>query len=850
MKKKFLAFITSLMLMVGLFGVMPMTVNAATNTTLNISNGNIVFASSGVTQSGLAVAVADSYTIIGTNNFETVSVTDGTHNITLQNATIAANSLESAFSITGGTVNLTLEGSNTLSSNNDAGLQVSNVAALNILSSSTGSLTANGGGYSAGIGGNSAGGGGLCGNITINGGTVNANGGVQSAGIGSTGSGSGGNITINGGTVNAIGGEFGAGIGSKINGKNLKIKITGGNVNATGGNRAAGIGSGLAGKDNQVEISGGTVNAIGGSGSASIGNGCNNGAFLSTGATIKITGGSVRASSMSSVAPPSNGSTPVYLTTIALPSGIPANSSCVVKVDNVDFNVPNTHSDGKIYLYLTAAEHTVGLTYNAKTCSATETIFANDNNVMTLAYTPTVSSVTVPANASYKAGTNLDFTVTYDAAVDVTGSPSLPITLNIGGTVQATYVSGSGTAALVFRYTVAAGNTDTDGITVSPSINLNGGTITYNVDGTINATLNLNNVGSTAGVLVDTTVPIVTGVTDGLTYTTSKSPTFNEGTATLRKDAGTTEPYISGTAIPASGTYVLTVTDLAGNITIVNFTINIAVTTYTVKFNTNGGSTVNDLTGVAFNTTISKPIDPTKNGCTFGGWFKDTALTQPWNFTTDKVTANTELYAKWIVNAPAPTPTASPQITPTTTPNSTITDPTTGAIVDISGATFPAGVTSVFFNTGVMPTTGTNSKTFNVVTTLIGNDKALSNLKNLVVYDLKLVDQDGNVIKSFTGKVKVKIPVPAGMIGNIHVLWYDESTGKLQDMGAKVVDGYIEFETDHFSYYAIAQMAGLAAGASVTDNAKPITENGMPYAVIAFTLAVGMIAFKQKKAKK
>ena len=639
-------------------------------------------------------------------------------------------------------------------------------------------------------------------------------------------------------------------IGSKMNGKNLKIKITGGTVNATGGNRSAGIGSGLAGKDNHVEISGGTVNAIGGSGSASIGNGCDNETFLSTGAAVKITGGSVKASTMSPT-PTSDGVTPAYLTTITLPSDIPVNSSCVVKVGNVDFNVPTTHSDGKIYLYLTAAEHTVGLTYNAKTCIATSTILANDNNVMTLTYTPTVSSVTVPANASYKAGTNLDFTVKYHTAVDVTGTPS--ITIDIGGvTKSATYLAGSSTAALVFRYTVAAGNTDTDGISVGSSLNLNGGTITNNVDGTINAALNLNNVGSTAGVLVDTTVPIVTGVTDGLTYTTSKSPTFNEGTATLRKDAGTTEPYISGTAIPASGTYVLTVTDLAGNITIVNFTINIAVTTYTVKFNTNGGSTVNDLSGVAFNTTISKPIDPKKNGYTFSGWFKDTALTQPWNFTTDKVTANTELYAKWIVNAPAPTPTPSapPQITPTTTPTSTITDPTTGAIVDISGATFPAGVTSVSFNTGVMPTTGTNSKTFNIVTTLIGNDKTLRNLKNLVVYDLKLVDQNGNVIKSFTGKVKVKIPAPAGMTGNIYVLWYDESTGKLQDMGAKVVNGYIEFETDHFSYYAIAQMAGLSAGASVTDNAKPITENGMPYMVIATVLAAGMVAFKQKKSKK
>jgi uncharacterized repeat protein (TIGR02543 family) len=37
----------------------------------------------------------------------------------------------------------------------------------------------------------------------------------------------------------------------------------------------------------------------------------------------------------------------------------------------------------------------------------------------------------------------------------------------------------------------------------------------------------------------------------------------------------------------------------------------------------------------------------TKDGYTFGGWYKEAALVTPWNFGTDTVTGNITLYAKW-----------------------------------------------------------------------------------------------------------------------------------------------------------------------------------------------------------
>lgn len=69
----------------------------------------------------------------------------------------------------------------------------------------------------------------------------------------------------------------------------------------------------------------------------------------------------------------------------------------------------------------------------------------------------------------------------------------------------------------------------------------------------------------------------------------------------------------------------------------------------TVTFNSNGGSSVSQITGLSGGNTISKPTDPTKSGydCLFDGWYKEEWLSTPWNFASDTVTASITLYAKW-----------------------------------------------------------------------------------------------------------------------------------------------------------------------------------------------------------
>lgn len=128
------------------------------------------------------------------------------------------------------------------------------------------------------------------------------------------------------------------------------------------------------------------------------------------------------------------------------------------------------------------------------------------------AVAPTVTSVTVPVNGNYSSGGNLNFTVNTSEAVTVNTSGGTPqIALTIGSTTrQASYVTGSGTSTLVFRYTVASGDEDNDGIAIASAINLNGGTLRDAVGLDLNTTL--NSVGSLAGVLVDAVPPTVVSV--------------------------------------------------------------------------------------------------------------------------------------------------------------------------------------------------------------------------------------------------------------------------------------------------------------------------------------------------
>lgn len=74
----------------------------------------------------------------------------------------------------------------------------------------------------------------------------------------------------------------------------------------------------------------------------------------------------------------------------------------------------------------------------------------------------------------------------------------------------------------------------------------------------------------------------------------------------------------------------------------------ISVSSYTVKFDSNGGSEVKNIS-VKSGQTIGSIQEPQKNGFVFTGWYSDEELTKPYS-ADEKVNASTTLYAGWKVD--------------------------------------------------------------------------------------------------------------------------------------------------------------------------------------------------------
>lgn len=91
---------------------------------------------------------------------------------------------------------------------------------------------------------------------------------------------------------------------------------------------------------------------------------------------------------------------------------------------------------------------------------------------------PTVSTVTAPANSTYSNNQTPTFTMVFSESVTVTGTPRLTLTVG-SSTKYANFLSLTDSKTATFRYTVTTDplEFDTDGISVSTSIDLNGGSI-------------------------------------------------------------------------------------------------------------------------------------------------------------------------------------------------------------------------------------------------------------------------------------------------------------------------------------------------------------------------------------
>ncbi|GHV70085.1 hypothetical protein AGMMS49928_16280 [Spirochaetia bacterium] len=75
------------------------------------------------------------------------------------------------------------------------------------------------------------------------------------------------------------------------------------------------------------------------------------------------------------------------------------------------------------------------------------------------------------------------------------------------------------------------------------------------------------------------------------------------------------------------------------------------IISYTVTFDNQGHGASSFLQTVAYGGLVTEPTPVlTETGWTFGGWYKEPACTNPWNFGSDTISAATTIYAKWTIN--------------------------------------------------------------------------------------------------------------------------------------------------------------------------------------------------------
>ena len=127
-------------------------------------------------------------------------------------------------------------------------------------------------------------------------------------------------------------------------------------------------------------------------------------------------------------------------------------------------------------------------------------------------------------------------------------------------------------------------------------------------------------------------------------------PTIDYLAAPDMTQAGTMAIKVSGAEAPDGGNYKEIVYN-DGTLTISRRSSGGGgggVSSYTVKFDTDGGSTIKSQS-INRNKTVTEPTAPTKDGYAFDGWYTDKNLTLGYDFDT-KVTKSFTLYAKWVEN--------------------------------------------------------------------------------------------------------------------------------------------------------------------------------------------------------
>ena len=340
-------------------------------------------------------------------------------------------------------------------------------------------------------------------------------------------------------------------------------------------------------------------------------------------------------------------------------------------------------------------------------------------------------TLTIPANAYGSITTTIGYTaISYTVTFDSQGGNAI-------GDISATYDTALGTLTSPVKdgYTFTEWNTSADGTgntVISTSTNLtstDADTVTVYAQWTVNTLTIQYDKGTGTGTMTNSSGVYGNNVLVKANTFTKTGYSFDYW---LSDDSNATY-----TELDQNTSYA--VSDLSSLITTGNDTIKLTaqwlINSYTVSFNSNGGSAVSAITQ-NYGTSVAQPSNPTKTGHTFSGWYYDSGLTSAVTWPFNMPAYNQTLYAKWTINQYT--------IIFDTNGGSTINSITQDFGTTVTQPSDPTKTENVFAG-WYADSSFTTAYTF---TTMPASNITVFAKWNINQYTLKYIDYDGTIIQT------------------------------------------------------------------------------------------------------
>ncbi len=167
-----------------------------------------------------------------------------------------------------------------------------------------------------------------------------------------------------------------------------------------------------------------------------------------------------------------------------------------------------------------------------------------------------------------------------------------------------------------------------------------------------------------------------------------------------------------------------------------------------------------------------------------------------------------------------------------------ITDSDSDVSYDLTRLSLPSGVSSISVGSRQVSGTVINSDIKNLA-------QRIGTVGGVRVYDLSLLDEDDDEISDFSGRIRVRLPVPYSYSGDLRVYRYNEFSETLTDMDTVKSGGYLVFDTSRLGYFAIIQYTGTTRPAIPETGAR--RPPFIPIAAAALVAAFGIALYRAKR---